>query len=141
MNRHSRSIFPATLLLLASLLPSAQASGTKPGNDVESIARHLDMLSFPNSIGPRHRPDARTLMDYGFTHFEAMPNGVEVTEADGTWRFFVTLVSAHGDTRQLLVEDQALNGGSYHDCSRIEVRLEADGLYHAVGKPGQDGPC
>lgn len=127
-----------SLSLLASLSVAGEAS---PAPDMLFIARHLDVLSFPNSIGPRRRPDAKTLMDYGFTQFRAKANRVEANEDDGQWYFAIELVADHGDSKKLCVTDMATNGGTYAARSLINVQLGADGLFHATNTPTEGNSC
>jgi len=125
-----------------SLLAAPTVAGeTSPAPEMLFIARHLDVLSFPNSIGPRRRPGAKTLMDYGFTQFRAKANRVEANEDDGQWYFAIELVADHGDSKELCVTDQATNGGTYATRSLIKVRLGADGLFHATNTPVEGNSC
>jgi len=129
-------------LFSLSLLASPSVAGeASPAPDMLFIARHLDVLSFPNSIGPRRRPDAKTLMDYGFTQFRAKANRVEANEDDGQWYFAIELVADHGDSKELCVTDMATNGGTYAARSLINVHLGADGLFHATNTPPEGNSC
>jgi len=139
VNRYCVFGLLALSIPMASGLHTAYAGDSISKDRADFIARHLDMLSFPSSLWPRRRPGANTLMDYGFTHFKSIPNGVDATEDDADWHFVIELVSAQGDASELRVVDRALNGGTYRACSLIKVKMGADGLFHAIGKPvGED---
>ncbi len=129
------------LFSLSLLAPPSVAGEASPPPDMLFIARHLDVLSFPNSIGPRRRPDAKTLMDYGFTKLLVKANRVEATEDDGQWYFSIELVADLGDIKELCVTDMATNGGTYDTRSLIKVRLGADGLFHATNTPPEGNSC
>jgi hypothetical protein len=133
-----------TLLVFLGLLtfgPLSMAQGSPPATDVLFIAQHLDVLSFPNSIGPRRRPEARTLMDYGFTQFKPKPGGVESEEDGGGWYFAVELATDMGDTKVLCITDEAANGGTYHARYLVKVKLGKDGLFHATERPPEGNNC
>ena len=129
------------LVSLSLLAQPSLAGGASTAPDMLFIARHLDILSFPNSIGPRRHPDAKTLMDYGFTQFCAKANRVEANEDDGQWYFVIELVADQGDSKELCVTDMATNGGTYTARSLIKVRLGADGLFHATNTPPEGNSC
>jgi hypothetical protein len=128
-------------LLLLSFAQMSRAENATETHDALFVARHLDVLSFPNSIHPRSRPDAFTLMDYGFTHFKSIPHGVESDEDSGDWYFSVVIEADHGDTMTLCVTDKALNGGSYNARSRVKVKMDSDGLFHATERPLEGSSC
>ena len=128
-------------LPLCLFAPWSVARDGAPAPDALFIARHLDVLSFPSSIYPRRRPQANTLMDYGFTQFKARPNGVESIEDDGEWYFAVDLIADHGDIKELCITDEATNGGTYDARYPVKVRLGPDGLFHAIEHPPEGKTC
>ena len=122
------------LALVLSLLP-LPALAEPP----QSLGDRLDMTSFPNSVGPRREEGLKTLADYGFV--ATGDDGTTYEEDDGSWRFVVTPL-ASGDGRMLVcVEDQALNGGSYHTRHALELVEDASGLLRATAGPVTHPDC
>lgn len=117
----------ATLLVALSL-----ASFPALADPANSLGERLDMTTFPNSLGPRREEGLRTLADYGFA---ASEDGVTYIEGDGSWRFVLTPLADKEGRILLCVEDEALNGGSYHTRRAYELMEGVTGLLAAV--PGR----
>jgi hypothetical protein len=112
------------LLLAANPTTPARAA-------VQEVVEHLDMTSFPNSLGPARGKGKRTLRQFGRQRFAWNDGTLEVTEADGGWiRTFAPLPSLVGRIRLCFV-DQAQNGGTYLTRQAIELVRGAGGLYRA----------
>ena len=107
--------------------------------DLLHIADDLDVTSFPNSIGPSRRPEAKTLRQYGFKRAMATRGIAEFTLDDGSWYFAVEMLQDHGDIKELCVSDRALNLGTYNTRTRVKVKRGARGLYEAVEPPPEGG--
>lgn len=118
--------------------PSVPASDWRT-TDLLYIARDLDVTSFPNSIGPSRRPDAKTLGQYGYTQVTARPGMVEFTLADGSWYFAVEMIQDRGDIKELCVSDRAMNLGTYNARTRVKVKRGAKGYYEAIEPPPEGG--
>lgn len=105
------------------------------------MMKKLDMTSFPNSIGPRRKPGAYTLAQYGFTSFTSFDDGwAEAEEADHSWsfRFFVL---NNGDRRKRLCVTDAAHGGTYHSAQAVDVAPGAGGLWKVTSVVGQVPGC
>jgi hypothetical protein len=138
----------ALILILGLLMAGAPAHPAKLMS-AEEVARRLDVTSFDNSTGPRRRPGARTLGDYGFTN-PASTSRDYVTvyryaDGDVRWLFGVDILSRSGRTLTLCITDKAVGSGTYYFVYPIEVVEGAGGLLQATGrrvtgpKCGRDG--
>jgi hypothetical protein len=114
----------AALLIGLSLLPLPASA-----EQAASLGERLDMTTFSNSLGPRHEKGPATLADFGFV---ASEDGITHTEADGSWRFVLTPLTSQDGRILVCVEDEALNGGSYHTRRAYELIEGATGLLAAV---------
>jgi len=108
------------------------------------VAKHLDVMSFPNSIRPQSRPGARTFAQYGFTQVvptEGEAGSVDVYPPDHAWLFRITVLGNKGDDVTVCVLDEALNGGTYLTRTPLELQRRGDGLLHATGRVVSDPRC
>jgi hypothetical protein len=129
--------FLALGLLMAAAPP-------QPANQISpvEVARRLDVTSFPNSIGPRRRPGARTLRDYGFTRIERnRPNAISLFEADSSWVFYIRVLSWSGRKGMLCIGDKAMISGTYFIIEPLEVEEGPNGLLRATGRPVTHPDC
>ena len=106
-----------------------------------TVARNLDLTSFPNSTGPRRKAGARTPADYGFTVVDADGSLAVLSEKDRSWEISVTLISQdHGDAI-VCFGDDARNGGAYHAQAPLTLRHGEDGLYRPLPERPQIPTC
>jgi hypothetical protein len=113
--------------------------------DLKSAAaemiKNLDMTSFANSIGPRRKPGAYTLAQYGFTSFTSFGDGwAEAEEADHSWSFRIFVLN-NGDRKKRLCVIDAAHGGTYHTTEAVDVAPSAGGLWKATSVLGQVPGC
>lgn len=129
------------LMALGLLMTGAPAHPTMQISPVE-VARRLDMTTFPNSMGPRRRPGARTLRDYGFTRIEQNgPNAISLFEANSRWVFYIKVLSWSGREGILCIGDKAMLGGTYFVIEPLEVEEGPNGLLRATGRPVTHPRC
>jgi hypothetical protein len=81
------------------------------------VAEKLDVTSFPSSIGPRRTKGRYTFGDYGFVARKVTEKEAVLELEDGGWRFRLGVLERTDAGIVLCLEDQALNGGSYHTQS------------------------
>jgi hypothetical protein len=122
-------------------LPLLLAAVPVHAETAQNLGERLDMTSFPNSIGPRREDGARTLKDYGFTKVQIEGETVRFLEPDESWVFAVRPLATTAPQMALCIEDQALNGGSYHIVEALEVTEGTDGLLHATGNDISHPDC
>ena len=125
--------------------PAADVTATAPTETALYVVRHLDVLSFPNSMRSRVRTGAHTPMDYGFIDFKPIGSKGDVgAYANGrSWFFAVRIIRKQRDNMLLCIKDMAVNG-SYEATYPLEVRLGSDGLFHSTGimpPPFADEDC
>jgi len=98
------------------------------------VTRHLDVLSFPNSMRSRARIGAHTPMDYGFIDFKPIGSKGDVGAYtnEKSWFFAVRIIRKQRDNMLLCIKDMAVNG-SDQATYPLEVRLGSDGLFHSTG--------
>lgn len=100
-----------------------------PSEDVRALVRHLDMTSFPNSIGPRREPDRHHFADYGFTRISWKADGAELELEDRSWLMSVKVLARHGRQLEVCLVDRALAapgamfGDSYHVVAALRVAM------------------
>jgi hypothetical protein len=113
---------------------AAAVTATAPTETALYVVRHLDVLSFPNSMRSRARADAHIPMDYGFVDFKPVGSKGDVgAYANQGSRFFaIRIIHDRGNNKLLCIKDVAVNG-----CDEatypLEIRLGPDGLFHATG--------
>ena len=117
------------------------ASARSSNSAAAEMMRKLDMTSFPNSIGPRRRPGAYTLAQYGFTSFTSFGDGwAEAQEADHSWSFGFFVLDNGDQKKRLCVTDTA-HGGTYRSTEAIDVVPAKDGLWKSVTVVGRVPGC
>jgi hypothetical protein len=115
------------LMLIAA---AAAAQGVPSQAAVRRAVEHLDMSSFPNSLGQAAKGAKKTLLQFGRQKFRWDDGQLEVEEAGGDWvRIFRPLKSPAGRMR-LCFADQALHG-TYLTSTAIELTPGKGGLYRA----------
>ncbi|MHB8285437.1 MAG: hypothetical protein ACYDD1_12265 [Caulobacteraceae bacterium] len=130
----------AMLLLVASALTS-EVGATHAANTQITIARNLDLSSFPNSTGPRRREGANTPKDYGFVRISDGDRFSILSEDDGSWQIGVKILSGARGHYTVCFMDTARNGGSYHVEEPLDVVLTPNGLFRATPSPNAASPC
>ena len=140
MKANGTRFFLATLLAFGLCGMPEGGRAEIPATSAMFITRHLDVLSFPDSIHPRRRPGANLLSDYGFNQFKADGATVEATDSEGELFFSVTLVADEGARKLLCITDQIVNG-TYLTVDPVEVELGDDGLFHGTGRAVEDPRC
>lgn len=122
-------------LIFATVM--AMPAAAQVDADLATIATHIDMTSFRNSIGPRRQDGLSTPAEYGFTEIETVDDLVTLSRADGSWLFSFRLLDDK-DTLAVCITDRAKNGGSYFTVTAYGLTLDGD-LYKA-GEPLPDRP-
>lgn len=94
------------------------------------IVDRLDITSFPNSIGPRRRPGARTLADYGLTKKSSFDDGwVYTAMPDKSWMVGVFILKPGRQRRRICITDTSTSGGTYRSINAVDVRRRPDGSW------------
>lgn len=105
------------------------------------IVRHLDMLSFPNSIRPRRQPGLRTLQDYGVDQWtQDGLKKVNAKEHDGGWIFSFVLLKSSPTSAVFCFTDESTRS-SYFYQGTLEVRAGKGQLFQGTIKPMADVRC
>jgi hypothetical protein len=129
------------LLVFSLLMAGAPAHAAKPLSAAE-VARRLDVTSFPNSIGPRRRPGARTLRDYEYTRVEIQSRDeVSLYRVRPDWLFSIRILSRSGRKTILCIQDKTLSLGTYDVAKPLEVQEGSDGLLRATGRRVKAAAC
>jgi hypothetical protein len=127
------------LIVVAGLLalPPAAVADLQP----TAVAGMIDVMSFPNSIGPRREEGLKTFADYGFTTVELVDRTVELYEDDRSWMFGITVLDA-SDSRLVLCRlDKALGGPTYHSQDAMAFQPGEGGLLVATEGKIEDPAC
>ncbi|MCI2243901.1 hypothetical protein L3067_04665 [Xanthomonas sp. PPL568] len=67
---------PGMLVGLVALGVSASSPAAPPQAGItDAVIQHLDLTSFPNSVGPRRLPGKTTFADYGFVDVAKTADG------------------------------------------------------------------
>jgi hypothetical protein len=107
------------LLVLAAALPAL------PHAEIELVVRHLDMTSFPNSLGPRPEPSGTNLQSFPNMSLGWLSDGLLVSEFDPVekrvgWERSFRLLGTQSGAMRFCFTDKAIFG-TYHVRSAIEV--------------------
>ncbi len=152
MHGNARSAAFAAILCLASPAaaqherpdrsPADRAWGRTREASALTMIRTLDMLSFPNSIGPRRTSGKRTLADYGFTVVKGFDDGwAYATEPDKSWQIGVFVLTDGHRSKRLCITDGAIGGGTYRSTTAIDVAARPGGTWHAIRTLGPVKGC
>jgi hypothetical protein len=111
-------MLPVVMLLNFVVASASDTASLYPKEHLaQFVAEKLDTTTFPSSIGPRRAKGKYTFKDYGFVARKVTENQVVLEEEDGSWRFRVGILERRDAGIFVCLEDQALNGGSYHTQS------------------------
>jgi hypothetical protein len=137
-----KTIALAALAFAIPGLCSAKGEALSAGDVSLASARTLDLSSFPNSVGPQHRPGTGVPADYGFTKVERHQDGsVTLVQADDSWGLTVRVLKIDRDTQFICFEDFGRHDARYGVIEPIIVRKGRDGLLHATGDHFEDPKC
>jgi hypothetical protein len=93
------------------------------------VVDHLDVRTFPSSIGPRRQPTKVTFADYGFLVDRTSPREVELTTPEKDWFITVTILAHDPQSILICLMDYAANGGTYHARYPVQLVMAADGQH------------
>ncbi len=111
-------MIPLVILLNFVLTPAGDTASLYPKEHLaQFVTEKLDLTAFPSSIGPRRTKGRYTYKDYGFVARKLTEKEAVLEEEDGSWRFRVSILERTDAGIFICLEDQALNGGSYHTQS------------------------
>lgn len=127
-------ILAAIQILVAS--GSSLASSTY-AIEIDGVIKHLDLTTFPNSVGPRRMPGKTTFADYGFVRVEKTVNGAKLVRDDKGWTMGFTIISAGPKSLRICFYDQGLarpgdiRAPSYNATSALLVSKSRRGVWAA----------
>ena len=106
------------------------------------ILDHLDVRTFPSSIGPRREANKVTFSDYGFMPREISGDKAVLTNLQKDWFFTVRVLEQGRSSILICVSDEAADGGTYHATYPLILAMADDGQ-HLRGKesPAQRSNC
>jgi hypothetical protein len=107
---------PLIVMLLSFVVTTASDTASLYPKEhlAQFVSEKLDVTGFPSSIGPRRTKGKYTFKDYGFVVRRVTEKEAVLEEEDGSWRFRVSILERTDAGIFVCLEDQALNGGSYH---------------------------
>ncbi len=109
---------PIVMLLSFVLTPAGDNASLYPKEHLaQCVTEKLDVTAFPSSIGPRRIKGKYTFKDYGFVTRKVTEKEAVLEEEDRSWRFRVGVLERTDAGILICLEDQALNGGTYHTQS------------------------
>jgi hypothetical protein len=97
------------------------------------ILDHLDVRTFPSSIGPRRETNKVTFSDYGFMPQESSGDKAVLTNLQKDWFFTVKVLEQGRNSILICVGDEAADGGTYHATYPLRLVVVDDGQ-HLRGK-------
>jgi hypothetical protein len=103
------------------------------------ILDHLDVRTFPSSIGPRRAANKITFSDYGFMPQEISGNKAVLTTLQKDWFLTVRVLEQEQGSNSILIclSDEAADGGTYHATYPLRLVMADDGQ-HLRGKETPD---
>src|SRR5579883_1192365 len=125
------------LFLLAHAVSAAFASSSD--SLAKFVIEHLDVTSFPSSIGPRRAKHKIRFSDYGFYPVSVKNSEAILETKEHDWRFTITILHCEKGTITICLHDQALNGGTYNAQQVILLRRKGSTL-KVVAKQDQKCP-
>ena len=125
-----RAIITALLLILASINPSG--AGELNANNILKL---FPICEIPSSLGQRCKYDYAETKPDSFlevccsdgANVEYKENSVSVL-SNGNWHYNFD-ISSNGDGKyQIIFNDEAMNGGTYHSVTTFDAKLENGNL-------------
>jgi hypothetical protein len=121
----------STLAAFALCCPASAADIRPPpgGEWAKFIVDHLDVRSFPSSLGSRRNEGKITFADFGI-----MPRSMSAEKATlGTdWDYTIAVLSHTRKQILICFTEHAANGGTYRSQGPLALTPTADG--HLLGK-------
>jgi hypothetical protein len=100
---------------VATLLSSATYAGPMPkSNTAQYIIDHLDVRSFPSSIGPRREKTKVTFKDYGLLPAKIDMVFAQLKETNESWEFDLKVILATETEILVCIHDFALKEAHYN---------------------------
>ncbi|MET7142743.1 pesticin immunity protein [Xanthomonas sp. PPL139] len=103
----------------------------------DAVIQHLDLTSFPNSVGPRRLPGKTTFADYGFVDVTKTADGARLLQTDKGWMMRFEVLSADATSVRLCFHDTGLarpgetRAPSYNATSALLVSKSSHGNWTA----------
>lgn len=139
----SRIFMLSAALVLTLPCLAISGEGRLPSeHQAQFVVEHLDVTSFPNSIGPRREPNKRTLLDYGYSTvtYHGDENAA-LQSPDRDWAMGVTVLAQDETGAVICWTDKAENGGSYNVQHPLKLRLSESGFLIATDEDVSDPRC
>lgn len=114
---------------------------------VYRVIAHLDLTSFPNSIGPRREPGKKSFADYGFTEVELTPDGAMLYRPDHGWMMYFRILKQDRSPMQICFGDRGLQrpqdvrAPSYNAQSALAISASEEQWWKAHEQRGGFGTC
>ncbi|MCI2261816.1 pesticin immunity protein [Xanthomonas indica] len=129
---------PGMLVGLVALGVSASSLAALPQAGItDAVIQHLDLTSFPNSVGPRRLPGKTTFADYGFVDVTKTADGARLLQTDKGWMMRFEVLSADATSVRLCFHDTGLarpgetRAPSYNATSALLVSKSSHGNWTA----------
>lgn len=139
---------PGMLVGLAALGLGASSPSAPPQAGItDAVIQHLDLTSFPNSVGPRRLPGKTTFADYGFVDVTKTADGARLLQTDKGWMMRFEVLSADATSVRLCFHDTGLakpgkpRAPSYNATSALLVSTASQGTWTARQVPAGFANC
>ncbi len=139
---------PGMLVGLAALGLGASSPAAPPQAGItDAVIQHLDLTSFPNSVGPRRLPGKTTFADYGFVDVTKTADGARLLQTDKGWMMRFEVLSADATSVRLCFHDTGLarpgepRAPSYNATSALLVSTASQGMWTARQVPAGFADC
>ena len=113
------------LCTVDSTLAAAEKNKIPDRDLARYVVEHLDVTTFPSSIGPRREAGKITFKDYGLKLVEVSDTEALVT--DEGWMFEIRVLRRSVDSITICLHDQAANGGTYNAQECLLLKKTGDG--------------
>ncbi|WP_420010102.1 pesticin immunity protein [Xanthomonas sacchari] len=137
---------PAVLVGLVALGLSASSPAAPPQAGItDAVIQHLDLTSFPNSVGPRRLPGKTTFAD--FVDVTKTADGARLLQTDKGWMMRFEVLSADATSVRLCFHDTGLarpgesRAPSYNATSALLVSTASQGMWTARQVPAGFADC
>jgi hypothetical protein len=117
------SILAILLSVFQNFSTAAAAKEALPSHDLmKFIIAHLNVTSFPSSIGPRRTTDKTSFADYGFFPVVMVSNTAVLEAREHDWKFEIRVLSRSANSITICLHDKAMNGGTYDAQQTLKLR-------------------
>ncbi|KMM77343.1 pesticin immunity protein [Xanthomonas sp. NCPPB 1128] len=133
--------------LVALGMSASSLAASHEAGVTDAIIQHLDLTSFPNSVGPRRMPGKTTFADYGFVDVTKTADGARLLQADKGWMMRFEVLSADPTSVRLCFHDSGLarpgdtSAPSYNATSALLVAKSSRGNWTARQVPAGFADC